>query len=150
MRARNLSCLLFFFLKIIGCSHKTVDAEAARKLSDNFMSDLIARRTSAAYDKTEPEFTKLVGPSEFGPQVEKLFQYCGWPQDSELKDMQNGYKICADGHRHPIRKFIYAATTNQFGTKGQCYFSVEVAPSSDGVRVTSFGPLKVTSGNPYP
>lgn len=113
------------------------------------MSDLIAHRTSAAYDKMEPEFTKLVAPSEFEPQVEKLFQYCGWPQDSELKDIQNGYKIYADGHRNPTRKFIYAATTNQFA-KGQCYFSVEVAPSIDGVRVTSFGPLKVTSGNPYP
>ena len=148
MRARNLSCLLFF-LTTVGCSHKTVDAEAARKLSDGFMSDLIARRTSAAYDKMEPEFTKMVGPSEFAPQVEKLFQYCGWPQDSELKDIQNGGKIYADGHRNPIRKFIYAATTNQFA-KGQCYFSVDVAPSRDGVRVTSFGPLKVTSGNPYP
>ena len=149
MRARNLSCL-FFLLTIIGCSHKTVDAEAARKLSDNFMSDLIAHSTAAAYDKMELEFTKLVGRSESAPLVEELFQYCGWPQDSDLKDIQNGYKITADGHRNPIRKFVYAATTMQFGTKGQCYLSVEVARSSDGVRVTSFGPLKVTSGNPYP
>ena len=137
-------CWVLVSLVLLGCGQRTVDPVAARKLSDEFMSDLIAHRTSAAYDKMEPEFTKLVAPSELAPQVEKLFQYCGWPQDSELKDIQNGYKIYADGHRNPTRKFIYAATTNQYA-KGQCYFSVEVAPSSDRVRVTSFGPLKVTS-----
>ena len=113
------------------------------------MADLIAHRTDAAFKKMEPEFMKMVNPSDFAPQLDKLFQYCGWPQDSELKDIQTGYKIYTDGHRNPTRKFIYAATTNQVA-KGQCYFSVEVVPSNVGVRVTSFGPLKVTSGNPYP
>jgi len=61
----------------------------------------------------------------------------------------SGYKLYTDGHTNPTRKFIYAANTNQFA-KGQCYFSMEVAPAARGVRVTSFGPLKVTSGNPYP
>jgi hypothetical protein len=139
MGPRKLSCLLFL-LTIIGCGHKNVDPEAARKLSDEFMSDLIAHRTEAAFNKMEPEFTKMANPSDFAPYLEKLFQYCGWPQHSELKDVQVGYEVYADGHKNPTRKFIYAASTNHFA-KGQCYFSVEVAPSVDGARVTSFGPL---------
>jgi hypothetical protein len=67
----------------------------------------------------------------------------------ELKDIQNGFKIYGDGHKNPTRKFIYAATTAQF-PKGQRYFAVDVVPSQDSLKVTSFGPLKVTSGNPYP
>jgi hypothetical protein len=102
------------------------------------MSDLIAHRADAAFDKIEREFSTTVRRPDFAPHLDKLFQYwhCGWPQDSELKEVQVGYKICADGHNHPTRKFIYAANT----TKGQCYFSVEVVQRSDGVRVTSFGP----------
>jgi hypothetical protein len=68
---------------------------------------------------------------------------------SELKDIQSGFKIYTDGHKNPTRKFICAATTTQF-PKGQFYFSVEIVPSGDTLKVTSFGPLKVTSGNPYP
>jgi len=142
-------CSVLIFLVLLGCGQKTVDPGAARKLSDEFMSDLIAHRADAAFDKMEPQFSTMVRRSDFAPQLDKLFQYCGWPQDSELKDVQVGYKIYADGHKNPTRKYIYAADTNQFA-KGQCYFSVEVAPSGDSVRVTSFGPLKVTSGNPYP
>ena len=133
---------LFICLAFLGCCHKTIDTEAARKLSDEFMSDWIAHRADAAFDKMESEFGETVNRSDFATQLEKLSQYCGWPQDSELRDIQTGYKIYADGHRNPTRKFIYAATTNQFA-KGQCYFSVDVAPSSDGVRVTSFGPLTI-------
>jgi hypothetical protein len=136
-------------LLLLGCGHKNLNPENARKLSDEFMSDLIGRRADAAFDKMEPEFSSAVRRSDFGPQLEKLFQYCGWPQDSELKDVMSGYKVYGDGHTNPTLKFIYASNTNQFA-KGQCYFSVEIAPSGQNVRVTSFGPLKVTSGNPYP
>ena len=140
---------LAFLLALLGCGHNTIDTVAAHKLSDEFMSDLIAHRADAAFDKMEPEFTKMVKRSDFAPQLDKLFQYCGWPQNSELKDVQAGRKIYGDGHTNPIRKFVYAADTDQFA-KGKCYFSVDIAPSVNGVRVTSFGPLKVTSGNPYP
>ena len=136
-------------LLLLGCGHKTIDPEAARKLSDEFMSDLVGHRAEAAFDKMEPEFTKMLNRSDFAPQLEKLFQYCGWPRDSEFKDVMTGYKVYGDGHSNPALKFIYAASTNQFA-KGQCYFSVEVVPSGQTVRVTSFGPLKVTSCNPYP
>jgi hypothetical protein len=71
-----LPCFLFV-VSMIGCGHNNVDPEAARKLSDEFMSDLIAHRTDAAFNKMEPEFTRIVKPSDFAPQMEKLFQYCG-------------------------------------------------------------------------
>jgi len=93
------------------------------------MSDLIAHRADAAFDKMEPEFAKMVNRADFAPQLEKLFQYCGWARDSELKDVTSGTKIYGDGHVNPIRTFVYAADTNQFA-KGQCYFSVAVAPSA--------------------
>ena len=137
-------------LALAGCGHsREIDMAAARKLSDAFMGDWIAHRSDSALDKMEPEFIGMISRSEFAPQLEKLSNYCGWPLDSELKDIQSGFKIYADGHKNPTRKFIYAATTTQV-PKGQCYFSVEIAPSKDNLKVTSFGPLKVTSGNPYP
>jgi len=148
VRIRKFSYLLFL-LATVGCSHKAVDMEAARKLSDDFMSDMIAHRTDAAFDKMEPEFTKMVSRSDFAPLLDKLLQYCGWPLDRELKDVQAGSKLYADGHINPIRKFIYATTTDQ-APKSKCYFSVDVAPSGQTVKVTTFGPLKVMSGNPYP
>ena len=148
VRTSKLAYVLLL-LATVGCSHGTVDPVAARKLSDEFMSDLIAHRTDAAFDKMEPEFTKTVNRSDFGPQLDKLLQYCGWPLDSELKDIQGGFKVYADSHKKPIRKFIYATTTEQ-SPKGKCYFSVDIAPNGLNVKVTTFGPLKVTSGNPYP
>ena len=122
-------------------SHSAIDLVDAQRLSDTFMSDLIAHRTDAVLDKMEPEFQKMVNRSEFAPQLEKLFQYCGWPLDSELKDEGIGTKVYVDGRTNPIRKFTYAAATNQF-PKGHCFFSVDIAPSGEGLKVTSFGPLK--------
>jgi hypothetical protein len=152
MRAGMLGGV-FFLLTICGCSHRTndspIDLAAAQRLGDAFMADLIAHRTDAALDKMEPEFQRMVNRSDFGPQVEKLFQYCGWPLDIELRDVGMGTKVYADGHTNPIRKFTYAANTNQY-SRGICYFSVDVAPSGDTLKVTTFGPLRVTSGNPYP
>jgi hypothetical protein len=137
-------------LALAGCGHsREIDMAAARRLSDAFMADWIAHRSESALDKMEPEFIGIINRSEFAPQLETLSNYCGWPLDSELKDIQSGFKIYADGHKNPTRKFVYAATTTQV-PKGQCYFSVEIAPSKDTLKVTSFGPLKVTSGNPYP
>jgi hypothetical protein len=117
---------LLFLFAIAGCGHRSVDPAAARKLSDDFMSDLIAHRTDAAFSKMEPEFTKMVNRSDFAPQLDKLLSYCGWPLNSEIKDVQSGFKIYADGRKNPIRKFVYATATNQAG-KGPCFFSVDVA-----------------------
>jgi hypothetical protein len=138
------------------CSHaggsghsREIDIAAARKLSDAFMADWIAHRSDSALEKMEPAFIGKINRSEFAPELEKLSNYCGWPLDSELKDIQSGFKISTNGDKNPIRKFIYAAATTQF-PKGQCYFSVDIVPSVDALKVTSFGPLRVTSGNPFP
>jgi hypothetical protein len=150
MSVQMLSRMLLV-LTLSGCGSKTsrpvIDLVSAQRLSDSFMSDLIAHRTDAAFDKMEPQFQKMVSRSEFAPQLEKLFQYCGWPLDSERKDVGIGTKVYLDGHTNPIRKFTYTASTNQF-PKGQCFFSVDVAPSGDTLKVTSFGPLKAIPGNP--
>ena len=117
---RMLRCALFV-LALAGCGHAPeIDMVAAHKLSDAFMADWIARRSDAALDKMEPEFIGAINRSGFAPQLEKLSNYCGWPLDSELKDIQVGFKIYADGHKNPTRQFVYAATTTQF-PKGQCY-----------------------------
>jgi hypothetical protein len=131
----------FGFLTLGGCGHgasgTSVDRGAAQRLSD------------AAFDKMEPEFTTLVNRSEFGPQLEKLLQYCGWPLSSELKQSGTGTKVYLDGHSNPVRKFTYAVSTSEY-PKGGCYFSIDVAPSRDGLKVTTFGPLKPVSGNTAP
>jgi len=149
LKPRMLGCVLFA-LALAGCGHsRDIDMAAARKLSDGFMADWIAHRSDSALDKMEPSFTEMINRSEFAPQLEKLSNYCGWPLDIELKDIQSGFKIYTDGHKNPTRKFVYAANTTQF-PKGQCYFAVDIVPSGDTLKVTTFGPLKVTSGNPYP
>jgi hypothetical protein len=96
MRAAVLSVTLFF-LTLGGCGHgaagSSIDSTAAQRLSDSFMTDLVAHRTDAAFDKMEPEFAKMVKRSEFAPQLEKLLQYCGWPLSSELKQAGTGTKV---------------------------------------------------------
>jgi hypothetical protein len=146
-----LGCVLFA-LGLAGCGpSRDIDMVAARKLSDAFMADWIAHRSDSAFDKMEPAFTGNGGinRSDFSPLLEKLSNYCGWPLDIELKDIQSGFKIYTNGHKNPTRKFIYAANTTQF-SKGQCYFAVDIVPSQGTIKVTTFGPLRVTSGNPYP
>src|SRR5260370_29612309 len=152
MRATVLGVALLF-LTLGGCGHgasvSSIDPTAAQRLSDSFMADLVAHRTDAAFDKMEPEFTKMVNRSEFAHQLEKLLQYCGWPLSSELKQAGTGTKVYLDGHSNPLRKFTYAVPTSEY-PKGGCYFSIDVVPSGNGLKVTTFGPLKVISGNPLP
>ncbi|MGB8325850.1 MAG: hypothetical protein WCE52_23025 [Candidatus Acidiferrum sp.] len=141
MRKVTILFCLASLLVFTGCHQVTVDVVAARKLSDEFMSDMIAHHADAALDKMESEFRKEVNRSDFASQVEKLSQYCGWPLDSELKGIQPGFKTFIDGHTNPTLRFTYATATNQ-APKGQCFFSIEIAQAGNTVSVTSFGPLK--------
>jgi hypothetical protein len=149
IRVKFLVVFVFLGCGCHGSGSRSVNLTTAQKLSDSFMSDWVAHRTDAAFDEMEPEFTGTVNRAEFAVQLEKLSQYCGWPLDSELKHVENGTKVYLDGHTNSTRKFTYAATTTQY-PKGQCYFSIEVAPSGKSAKVTTFGPLRVTSGNPFP
>src|SRR5712692_975610 len=127
------------------CNRSSINRAAAQKVSDSFMSDLVADWVGDALNKMEPEFVQTTGRAEAEAQLRKLFEYCGRPLDSEIKHDEVGFKLYVDGRRKPMRKFYYAATTTQH-PKGECFFSVEVVPDQVGLKVTSFGPLKLLSG----
>ena len=111
----------------IGCglipSGASIDYGAARKVSDSFMADLVANKVNDAVSLMEPEFVRTVGNEQAEAALRKLFNYCGRPLDSELKHDEIGFKMYLDGHRNPMRKFYYAASTDQ-NAKGVCFFSV--------------------------
>jgi hypothetical protein len=109
------------------------------------MSNLVQNRVNDAVNLMEPEFIQMLGPTEAEAQVRKLFEYRGRPLDSEFKHDEPGFKIYPDGHKKPMRKFYYAARTDQFA-KGLCFFSISVVPSTSGPKVTEYGPLKLLTG----
>ena len=78
-------------------------------------------------------------------QIRKLFDYCGRPLDSEFKHDEIGFKLYASGQQKPMRKFYYAANTTRY-RKGTCFFGVEVVPDQNDLKVTTFGPLMLQSG----
>ncbi len=118
-----------------------------RKVADLFMADLVANRIDKAVERFEPEFVNTVGGKQKAKTgVEQLFAYCGRPLDSEFKHEEQGFKQYLNGRRKEMRKFYYAAATNQYA-KGVCFFAVEVVPADGaGYSVTTFGPLKLQSG----
>jgi hypothetical protein len=126
---------------------KKSDSDDWRKVADLFMADLVANRIDKAVERFEPEFVNTVGGKQKAKTaVEQLFSYCGRPLDSEFKHEEQGFKQYLRGRRKEMRKFYYAAATNQYD-KGVCFFAVEVVPADGGgYRVTTFGPLKLQSG----
>jgi len=78
-------------------------------------------------------------------QVRKLFDYCGRPLDSEFKHDEIGVRVYATRGEKPMRKFYYAANTTRY-RKGVCFFGVEIVPDQNRMRVASFGPLMLQSG----
>ncbi len=109
------------------------------------MADLIANKVGDAVSLMEPAFIQSLGRTQAEAAIPKLFDYCGRPLDSEFKHDETGFKIYLDGHQNPMRKFYYAATTDQY-PKGVCFFSVSVVPDQAGLKVTEYGPLKLQSG----
>jgi hypothetical protein len=124
---------------------RTIDCAAARKVSDSFMAALAANNLNDAVGLMEPAFVQELGRAQGEAGVRKLFDYCGRPLDAELKHDETGFKIYWDGHKNPMRKFYYAATTDQ-NAKGVCFFSVSVVPYQTGLKVTEYGPLKLQTG----
>ena len=148
MKARPLKSRLLAgalaALAFSGCG-RAIDREAAQKVSDSFMSDMVADRVGGALNRMEPEFVQTIGRTEAEAGLRKLFEYCGRPLDWEFKHYEQGFKIYLDGRRKPMLKFYYAANTTQH-PKGVCFFSVEVVPDKAGLKVTAFGPLKLQRG----
>ena len=133
-------------LALAGCkSGSSIDRVAAQKVSDSFMAYLVADRVKAAVSEMEPEMFQSATHEQVEAQIRKLFDYCGRPLDSELKHDEIGFKAYLSGHQNPMRKFYYAAKTTEY-PKGVCFFSVEVVPIQNGLGVTTFGPLKLQSG----
>ena len=126
---------------------KKTDSGDWKKVADLFMADLVANRIDKALERFEPEFVNSVGGKQKAKAaVEQLFGYCGRPLDSEFKHEEQGFKQYLTGRRKDMRKFYYAAATNQYA-KGVCFFAVEVVPADGGgFGVTTFGPLKLQSG----
>jgi hypothetical protein len=114
-------------------------------VSDSFMAYLVSDRVSDAVGEMEPEIFQSAGREQVEVQVRKLFDYCGRPLDSEFKHDEIGFKVYPNGHQKPMRKFYYAANTTQH-RKGVCFFAIEVVPAQSDLRVTSFGPLMLQSG----
>jgi hypothetical protein len=134
----KITGVIVALLALTACkSGSSIDRAAAQKLSDSFMSDLLANRVNDAVSKTEPEVVESLGQDQAEAAIRKLFDYCGRPLDSEFKHDEAGFKVYLDG-----RKFYYAATTTKYPKKGECFFAVEVVPADAGFRVTTFGPLR--------
>jgi hypothetical protein len=123
------------------------DAADWRKVADLFMADLVAKRIDKAVERFEPEFVDAIGGKQKAKSaVEQLFGYCGRPLNSEFKHEEQGFKQYLGGRRKEMRKFYYAAATNQHA-KGVCFFAVDVVPAdAGGYAVTTFGPLKLQTG----
>jgi hypothetical protein len=145
---------LFAFIAIVsvfsGCyllpNGSSIDHAEAQKLSDSYMSDLVADRVDLALDKMEPQFLLGAGGETKAESVLRdLFNYCGRPLESELKHEDTGFFLFANGRRAPMRGFYYSGRTTQ-NPKGVCFFAVKVVPGENGMRVVSFGPLKLLAG----
>jgi len=144
---QKVLALVVALLALSACkSGSTIDRAAAQKVSDSFISDLVADRVKDAVNKMEPEFVQTAGQNLPEAAIRKLFDYCGRPLDTEFKHDEIGFKVYANGHQKPMRKFYYAASTTQYPKKGECFFAVEVVPAEGGFKVTTFGPLRLQSG----
>ncbi len=125
----------------------STERASAKAVADSYMSDLVANQIGKALDRMDPGFVASTGSrTDAEKAIVKLFDYCGRPLDSEFKHDETGFKLYANGRKKPMRKFYYAATTDQH-PKGVCFFAVEVVQGDKGgFQVTTFGPLKVVSG----
>jgi hypothetical protein len=122
-----------------------VDREAALKVSDAFMLDLVNDRVQDAVAKFEPAFLTAQKPAEAVSAVRSLFDYCGRPLNSKLKHEEVGIKVYLDGAKKTTHQFVYGAKTTQH-PEGKCFFAVTLVSAPDRPQVTNFGPLRLLQG----
>lgn len=137
-------------LLITGCgllpNDASMDRAEAQRLSDSYMSDLVADRIGSALDKMEPEFVQSIGGKTKAEEgIRGLFEYCGRPLESELRHEETGFFAYANGKKAPMRAFFYSGKTTE-QPKGVCFFAVRVVPGQGGMKVVGFGPLKLVTG----
>lgn len=94
----------------------SIDRAAAQKLSDSYMSDLVADRVDLALDKMEPEFIQAAGGNtKAEAALRGLFDYCGRPLNSEMRHDETGFYAYSDGRKPaPMRAFFYSGKTTQY------------------------------------
>src|SRR6266404_6499979 len=113
----------------------SMDRAHAQKVSDSYMSDLVADRVDLALDKMELEFMQAAGGKTKAETIlRNLFNYCGRPLERELRHEETGFFLYGDGRRAPMRGFYYSGRTTQH-PKGVCFFAVKVVPGENGMRV---------------
>jgi len=149
MRITLLACLAIVSI-LSGCqvlpNGSSMDRAEAQRVSDSYMSDLVADRVDLALDKMELEFMQAAGGKTKAETIlRNLFNYCGRPLERELRHEETGFFLYGDGRRAPMRGFYYSGRTTQH-PKGVCFFAVKVVPGENGMRVVSFGPLKLLTG----
>src|SRR5258708_23162278 len=149
MRITSLAFIAVFSV-FSGCqvlpNGSSMDRAEAQKVSDSYMSDLVADRVDLALDKMEPKFLQAAGgKTKAEAALRDLFNYCGRPLESELRHEETGFFLNADGRRVPMLGFYYSGRTTQH-PKGVCFFAVKVVPGQNGMKVVSFGPLKLVTG----
>jgi hypothetical protein len=123
-----------------------MDHAEAQRLSDSYMSNLVADRADLALAEMEPQFVEAAGgkaTAEAG--LRDLFNYCGRPLEGELRHEETGFFVYGDGRRAPMRAFYYSGRTSHH-PKGVCFFAVRVVPGQNGMKVVNFGPLKLLTG----
>jgi len=124
-----------------------MDDTQSQKVSDLYMSELIANRVDLALNEMEPQFLQAAGgkiKAEAG--IRDLFNYCGRPLERELRHEEAGFFVYGDGRKAPMRAFYYSGRTTQH-PKGVCFFAVRVVPGGEnGMNVVNFGPLKLLIG----
>jgi len=142
---------LLFLLCMTGCrpniNVSAPDRTAALRISDAFMSDLIADRIDAATDRMGQKFIDAAGGKpQAEEKIRELMNYCGRPLESELKHEETGVWVYTDGRSPaPLRMFVYSGKTTE-NPKGVCFFAVRVVAGRNGAELINFGPLKLTSG----
>jgi len=145
-----VSVVLVSFLVLGGCrvmpNGASMNHAESLRVSDSFMSNLVADRVDIAVDKMGPKFIQAAGgKSEAEARFRELFNYCGRPLESELRHEETGFWLYPDGRSVPMRAFYYSGKTTQ-NQKGVCFFGIKVVPGEKGIEVISFGPLKLLSG----
>ena len=142
---------LFFLPYMTGCRPNTnvsaPDRTTALRISDAFMSDLIADHIDAAADKMGQKFIDAAGGKpQAEEKIRELMNYCGRPLESELRHEETGVWAYTDGRSPaPLRMFVYSGKTTQ-NPKGVCFFAVRIVAGKNGAEMINFGPLKLTSG----
>jgi hypothetical protein len=132
-----------------GAQNNNLDRQAAKKVSDSFMEDLVANRVADAIEKTS-DAERNGGSSEvLRWQYTRILSLCGKPVNS--KSLDEGVPVLGEdlqsgGNKHTTLRFQYLCKTNHYMDQ---VFSVEMQTVEDGrYRVSGLSCRKRGSATP--